>query len=216
MAQSQLKPQEFLNLGEAELKELQPYTTERKIAKGDVIWQAGDSPEAVYFVKEGRAHMQIEGAEGHAALVHFCTQAQTFCPAAAIAGKPYPCSAIAATDMTLLSIPRSRFMGLVNKLPAFARGLLTQIAPQVCESHCLQAQNMDPVKTRLASTLSHLNQRFNGDQIPFTRQELANMAGTTVETTIRTLSAWEKEGVIRSERGSILVRDLEALEEACA
>ncbi len=39
--------------------------------------------------------------------------------------------------MTLISVPRSHFMALFNKLPGFARQLLTQMAPQVCESHCL-------------------------------------------------------------------------------
>ncbi len=42
------------------------------------------------------------------------------------------------------------------------------------------------------------------------------MTGTTVETTIRTLSDWEKSGVIQSGRGNIQVRRAETLEEACA
>ena len=216
MPQTQVKPDEFFKLGDAELKELSKHAVERKVAKGDYLWQAGDDPSSVYIVKEGRAHMSIEGSEGNSSLVHFCTKAQTFCPAAAISGKPYPCSAVAATDMTLVAVPRSRFMALFNKLPGFARQLLTQMAPQVCESHCAQAQSTAPVKSRLATTLSGLNQRFHGSKIPFTRQQLADMCGTTVETTIRTLSDWEKEGVIQSARGSIQVRQLEALEEACA
>ena len=216
MAQTQVKPQDFFNLGEAELKELKKHAIERKIPKGGYIWQAGDDPESVYIVQEGRANMVIEAAEGNASLVHFCTKAQTFCPAAAISGKPYPCSAIAATEMTVVSVPRSRFMALFNKLPGFARQLLTQMAPQVCESHCMQAQSMAPVKSRLATALSSLNERYHGAKIPFTRQELANMTGTTVETTIRTLSDWEKNGVIESQRGRIQIRQLEVLEEACA
>jgi CRP-like cAMP-binding protein len=216
MAQIKVKPGDFFNLGDAELKELKRHATERKVAKGDFLWQAGDDPEAVYILQEGRVHMMIDTTEGSASLVHFCTRAQTFCPAAAIAGKPYPCSAQAATDSVVIAVPRSRFMALFDKLPGFARQLLTQMAPQVCESHCHQALSTAPVKSRLASALSSLNERFEGAKIPFTRQELANMAGTTVETTIRTLSDWEKHGVIESGRGSIQVRQLETLEEACA
>jgi CRP/FNR family transcriptional regulator len=216
MAQVKANSADLFPLGAAEKEALKQHAVERKVAKGDYIWQAGDSPEAVYLVQEGRAHMVIEGAEGNATLVQFCTKAQTFCPAAAIAGKPYPCSARAATDMVVLAVPRSSFMGLVNKLPDFAKQLLTQLAPQVCASHCVQAQSMAPVKTRLATVLASLNQRFKGAKIPFTRQELANMAGTTVETTIRTLSDWEKDGVIESGRGNIQVRQPQALEEACA
>jgi CRP-like cAMP-binding protein len=216
MAQVAVKPGHFFNLGEAELKELKKYASERRLAKGDFLWRAGDDAEAVYIVQEGRVHMSIEGVEGNTALVHFCTRAQTFCPAAAITGKPYPCSAVAATDLTLIAVPRSRFMNLFNKLPGFARQLLTQMAPQVCESHCLQAQSTAPVKSRLAGALSNLNERFKGAKIPFTRQELANMTGTTVESAIRTLSDWEKHGVIESARGTIQVKHPAALEEACA
>jgi CRP-like cAMP-binding protein len=211
MPATKIKPDEFLALPESDMKELMQGATERKVAKGEYLWRAGDEPGALYRVKEGRAHMLIEGAEGGEALVHFCTQAQMFCPAAAIAGKPYPCSAVAATDLTLSVIPRSRFMAQIRQLPGFARTLLTQLAPQVCESHCLQAQATAPVKNRLASALSSLHRRFKGSRIPFTRRELANMAGTTVETTIRTLSDWEKNGVIESGRGSIQVRQAEAL-----
>jgi CRP-like cAMP-binding protein len=216
MTATQVKPNEFFNLGEAELKELSKHAVERKVPKGAFLWRAGDEPSSVYVVKEGRAHMGIEGGDGSTALVHFCTKAQTFCPAAAIAGKPYPCSAVAATEMTLVAVPRARFMALFEKLPGFARQLLTQMAPQVCESHCAQAQSTAPVRSRLATALSSLSRRFKGNAIPFTRQQLADMCGTTVETTIRTLSDWEKDGVIESGRGSIQVRQMEALEEACA
>ncbi|MBI2460820.1 MAG: winged helix-turn-helix domain-containing protein, partial [Candidatus Rokubacteria bacterium] len=44
-----------------------------------------------------------------------------------------------------------------------------------------------------------------------TRQNLAELAGTTVETTIRVLGRWGREGLIADEEGHLLLRDLPAL-----
>lgn len=206
--------QGFFELGEAELNELKRQGTEKTFAKGQALWNEGDPVQAVYLVKEGRAHMSKDTSEGSSAIVHFCTHGQMFCPAATIMGKAYPCSAMAATDLTVTVVPRSAFLELFEKLPNLAKGLLKQMAPAVCDAHCRQALAMAPVKSRLASMLGNLHRRFSSGHLPFTRLELAGMSGTTVETTIRTLSEWEKSGVIQSSRGDIQVKRPMVLEEA--
>lgn len=216
MAVNKKCPQDILPLGGDEFKELFKGVLERRLSKGEAIWQAGDDPHAVWMVKEGRAGMAIQSAEGATSTVHFCTKTQAFCTAAAISGRPYPCSAVAATAMTVVSVPRSGFMAIVNRMPEFARRLLEQMSAQICDAHCQKALSTAPVKSRLAKLLSSLNLRYAGRNLPFTRQELANMSDTTVESAIRTLSQWEKDGVIESGRGSIHVCEPHALEEADA
>jgi len=216
MAMNTVRPEALFSMGDTELKELFKPSMERKVPKGQAVWRAGDDPDAVWMVKEGRANLVIEGVEGGASMVHFCTKAQAFCPAAAIGGQPYPCSAVAATDMTVVSVPRAAFMGLVDRLPEFARKLLVQMAAQVCDAHRQKAMSTAPVKSRLASLLGSLSHRYAGRDLPFTRQELADMSDTTVESAIRTLSRWEKSGVIESGRGSIHIHRPQALEEEVA
>jgi CRP/FNR family transcriptional regulator len=205
------KEDTLFGFSEAQMRELELDAVPHQFDKGQPIWHAGEEPDAIWVVKSGRVNMCIESAEGNASIVQFCTKAQAFCPAAAIAGRPCPCSAMAATEVQAVAIPRAKFMKVFEKLPTLAKDLLKQMAPQFCEAHAQQAEAMAPVRSRLASLLSRLNERFRGAEIPFTRQELANMSGTTVETTIRTLSQWEKDGVIRSERGSIHIKDLDEL-----
>jgi CRP-like cAMP-binding protein len=211
-----VKPKPLFDLNPSELESLKGQGTRRKYAKGDYLWNEGDAADSVYLVEKGRVNMSIQTAEGASALVHFCTSAQSFCPAAAVSGKEYPCAAQASGEVTAVSVPRSSFLKLFNQLPSLAKNLLQQMAPMMCESHCRQALAASPVKTRLADLLSRLHGKYQGRDLPFTRQELANMSGTTVETTIRTLSEWEKLGVIQSSRGSIHVSQLAVLEEAMA
>ncbi len=214
MTEKNIQTEALFSFGESDLRGLLPYAHEKSYPKGEHIWQEGDDPDTIWLVRSGRVNMTIESAEGATTIVHFYTQGQAFCPAATILRRSYPCSAVAATPLTLLAIPSSRFLELFNRLPQLAKSLLLQMAPQFCQAHCNCAIGNLPVKTRLATLLSRLHRQFQGRQIPFTRQELANMSGTTVETTIRTLSEWERGGVIKSGRGAIHVEKPSALQEA--
>jgi len=48
--------------------------------------------------------------------------------------------------------------------------------------------------------------------MPLSRQELADFTGTTIETCIRIMSRWGKEGIVATERDGFLVKDTAALE----
>jgi CRP-like cAMP-binding protein len=209
------RPQE-LSLAEADLAKLKEHGQTRRIAKGEALWSEGALPDTLWHVESGKVNMVITSAEGKDSIVHYCTRAQTICLAAAISGKPMPCSAVAATDLTLVAIPRRRFLDIFKALPSFARGIMEQMAGQVCDSHRLSAMTATTVRERLADLLGRLHRDFDGRSLPFTRQELANMTGTTVESAIRTLSEWEKEGVIETHRGTITVRQPAALESLAA
>ena len=69
----------------------------------------------------------------------------------------------------------------------------------------------DSVERRLAQTLLTLSQKF-GPTIPLTKHELAELANTTVETTIRILSQLKKRGVLKSSRGSTTIAKLDQLQ----
>ena len=66
------------------------------------------------------------------------------------------------------------------------------------------------VEQRIAGILIMLSSKF-GPELPFTRQEIADMAGTTIETTIRTMTRFKENGIIKSTRGRITVLDKNSL-----
>jgi CRP-like cAMP-binding protein len=183
------------------------------MAKGEEIFAAGDDPDTIWLVQEGRVHMTKTSSGGAESLIAFYGPGQSFCVAASIIAKPLPCSARAATDCELVAVPGSAFKKLFDQVPAFARRLLTEMAPQFCDAHCDCALNVESVETRLATTMLRLDRQFQGGSIPFTRQELAQMVNTTVESCIRTLSTWNKKGWIGGGRGEVLVKDRQALEQ---
>ncbi len=206
----------LFELSGADLQELVKHGMERKYKRGDALFEEGDEVESIYLVKEGRIHMTKSSADGTESMVAFYQPGQTFCVAASIMKDPYPCKAVAATDSTVVSIPDSRFKNLFEKLPSFAKRLLTDMAPQFCEAHCDCALAVESVDKRLAHTLLRLDRQFEGGDIPFTRQELAQMVNTTVETCIRVLSDWDKKGWVSGNRGKMRLSNREAIEDLTA
>lgn len=183
------------------------------VPKGDPIFTAGDDPDTLWLVRSGRIHLTKTSSTGAESLVAFYGAGQSFCVAATLINKPFPCSARAAVDSEVLAVPASAFKKLFEQLPAFAKRLLTEMAPQFCDAHCDCALNVESVEVRLASTLLRLDRQFDGGAIPFTRNDLAQMVNTTVESCIRTLSSWTKDGLVEGSRGELKVKDRHALEE---
>jgi CRP-like cAMP-binding protein len=80
-----------------------------------------------------------------------------------------------------------------------------------------------PVERRIATEVSKLAKKFgqhsaNGIEFPFpiSRQELADLTGTTLHTVSRTLSAWEKQGYIQRGWRRVIVSDIAALDQLSA
>ena len=68
----------------------------------------------------------------------------------------------------------------------------------------------DSVERRIAQAVLTLQKKF-GEIIPLTRQEIAELASTTVETAIRTIRRFEEEGWVRSSRGKIQLLKADSL-----
>jgi CRP-like cAMP-binding protein len=79
---------------------------------------------------------------------------------------------------------------------------------------------VEKVERRIASILLKLIEKAGEKDekgitltMHLTRQDIAEMAGTTVETTIRVMSRLKKEGVLKSIEGKIVILNIERLTE---
>lgn len=208
-----LLPTDAFTLSDEDLQALLAYGTVQRHSKGESLYQEGDAVRSLWFIRAGRVHVTKGSPSGAESLVAFYGPGQTFCVAAMLIDRPFPCTARAATDLEIVHIPAGRFLDLFDTLPGFAKRLLREMAPQFCGAHCDCALGVERVDKRLAHTLLRLDDTFGGRPIPFTRQELAQMVNTTVESCIRKLSAWTKEGWLESARGEVRVLDRRALGE---
>ena len=140
----------------------------------------------------------------------------------AIEGREYPLSAIAVTNTWYLKIPTRQFMEIYNANANLRDHILRGLAPRLRKAHDMMARmSTGRVEQRLAAVLLILMDSYGeplalGTRIavPLTRQDLAEMAGTTVETSIRVMSKLQKEGILATDKQMITVLDAASLSES--
>jgi CRP/FNR family transcriptional regulator len=194
----------FQRLSPAERQRLAAVSREKRYAKGETVFRAGEPAEAVCVVKEGRVHLMkfLEG--GQASTTCVMTPGETFCCLPALDRKPYPVDAIAADDSIVVRIPTSAFHALMQKNPGFLQDSLCLFCDRLRQVEHRSCMAYESVEQRLAQALLTLSKKF-GPTIPLTKHELAELANTTVETTIRVLSQLKKQGILKSSRGSTTI-----------
>jgi len=194
----------FTRLSVAERQRLAAVSREKRYAKGETVFRAGDPADAVYVVKEGRVHLMKFLESGQASTTCVMTVGETFCCLPALDRQPYPVDAVAAEHSVVVRIPTSAFHELLQANPAFLQGSLCLFCDRLRQVEDKSCMVYDSVERRLAQALVTLSKKF-GPTIPLTKHELAELANTTVETTIRVLSHLKKRGLIRSTRGSTTI-----------
>ncbi|HJT23475.1 MAG TPA: Crp/Fnr family transcriptional regulator [bacterium] len=192
------------------LREIETRMIERKYARQESIHQEGDPAEKVWFVKEGHVKAMAHAAGGRCQTLCMVGAGNMFGSCCALDGGSYPCHAVAETDTTVVSFPRTDFVALLEKYPQIGAALAMQISGRLRRSKETQAFDQETVERRVLHVLLELVEEF-GNTIPLTRREIAEMVGTTVETSIRTFGRLEEEGLVSTARGRIIVRDVKEM-----
>ena len=202
----------FKRLSPAERHRLALVSREKRYAKGEAVFRAGEPADTVCIVKEGRVHLMkfLEG--GQASTTCVMTNGETFCCLPALDQKPYPVDAVAAMDSVVVRVPTSAFHELLQRNPQFLQESLCLFCDRLRQVEHKSCMVYDSVERRLAQALVTLSKKF-GATIPLTKQELAELASTTVETTIRVLSEFKKRGIVKSSRGSTTIAKLDQLRQ---
>lgn len=202
----------FKSLPSNEITNLEKNGIEKRFSKGQSIIFEGDPVNEIFVVKEGRIKVVKYGSNGRVMTLHVLNPGDVFCEAAVLQQKVYPCNAIADEQTVLLGLRKQNFLQLIKKLPQFAQELINKLSTEVCRTHLIEAMGQEPVNKRIVNVLLSLSKTF-GNTLPFTRQDISFMAGTTVETTIRVLSSLRKSGLVDSKRGKISLNNMQKLEE---
>jgi CRP-like cAMP-binding protein len=194
-------------LSEAELGELAGIAIERNFEPGEFIFWEGDAPDWFYIVAEGQVKVLKHSSLGKEFIVAFFGEGEMFGEVAVFENKPYPASAQAAAKTRVLAIKREDFLSFLAGRPQVALRIISVLGARIREAqNRLRDLAGERVERRIARTLFMLSSKL-GPTLPFTRQEIADMAGTTTETAIRVMSQLKERGIIRSGRGKIIILD---------
>jgi CRP-like cAMP-binding protein len=188
-------------------------------ADGQTIFDEGDPASSFINVISGRVKVFKRMSGGRSVILHLMTEGHPLGAVAAYEGIPYPASAVALDATTCLIIPRQEFFTLLQESPSLMRGVLSGLTGRMIElTDRLADLTGAHVETRFARVFLKLADQLGrpergGELIPLvlSRQELADMTGTTIETCIRIMSRWGKDDVLRTEKDGFVLVNRQAL-----
>ena len=195
----------FSSLNDDELGELANLVIERSFVADEFVFWDGDAPEWFYIVAKGRVKVLKYSSLGKEFIIAFFGYGEMFGEVAVFEDKPYPASAQAVAETKVLGIKREDLLAFLARRPQVALRIINVLGGRLRDAqNRLRDLAGERVEQRLASVLLMLSSKL-GSTLPFTRQEIADMAGTTTETAIRFMSRLRDGGIIRSVRGKVII-----------
>lgn len=196
----------------------------KRYVKGDTIFEQDSPADAFYTIASGRVKIFKMLASGKDLILEIFGPGDPLGAVAAYDGRPFPASAVALEDTTCVAIPRPVFFRLLEEHPSLVRGLMRGMTLRLVElTNRLAELSGTRIEPRFARLFLKLSQDMGRDErggtfipLALSRQELADMTGTTVETAIRIMSRWGKQEVVATEKDGFVILDRKTLEATAA
>ncbi len=207
----------FAGLPTREVEALGGIASERAYRARQYVFMEGDPARWLCLVKSGRVRIVKHSHTGRDVVLELLGPGEVFGGVAVMERRPYPATAQAMEPSVIVQIPSEAMVVLADRYPSIVKEMALLIGRRLRTAHdSVRSLALDPVEARLAATLLRLAEREGvrnrrGVALPFhlTRQSLADMSGTTVETTIRVVSRWLREGLIDDDGSRLVLTDPE-------
>lgn len=209
----------FNTLNENSLKELNSITIIKEYEKGSTIFFEGDTGDAIYFVKSGKVKISKISQQGKEHIIKIMEEGNIFAESLLFIGGVYPATAEAIEDSVVIVLKNKDIENLILKNNEIALGIIKLMAKRL-QNVAVIIENL-ALKDSLGRTVSILltiarekgikNKEGISIELNLSRQDLANMVGTSRENVIRILSQLDKEDVIKLERHKIIIKDMDRL-----
>jgi CRP/FNR family transcriptional regulator, nitrogen oxide reductase regulator len=186
-----------------------------RVPKNTAVFEQGEQAHSFFVLLHGHVRASKVTPTGEQVVVRYVSAGETFGVATAIGLQRYPATATAVDDSVVLAWPSATWPRLVAQFPVLATNTLQTVGARLQETHTRVVEmSTQHVEQRIAHALLRLVKQSgkkvdHGVEIdfPISRQDIAQMTGTTLHTVSRTLSAWEARGLVESSRQKIIVRE---------
>ena len=205
----------FDGLDVAALDEILATAASRLHPAGSPVFEQGAEATQFYVLVHGRLRVMQVTPTGDQVVLRVINPGELFGIARAMARTTYPATAMAVVDSVALAWPMSQWDGMLRHFPSFAAAAMAMIGGRLQEAHTrIREMSTEVVERRVGHTVLRLAQQAgrrerDGVRIdfPISKQDLAEMAGTTLHTVSRILTAWEDAGIVGTGRRKLLLRE---------
>jgi CRP-like cAMP-binding protein len=203
----------FSRLSRRQIRDILDLATAHRCYEGKPVFTEGEAATRFFLLLDGYVRVLRITAEGDQIIVLHIVAGQLLGIAAALGRTTYPATAMAAADCVMLAWPMQHWPAFVAQYDGFATETYKVVGARVAEMQGLITDMATKaVEQRIATALLRLvhqtgRKTAEGIEIdfPITRQDISEMTGTTLHTVSRLLSAWEKQGIVASQRRKIVV-----------
>ncbi len=204
----------FEDLDESELDRLLVGAAPVRLETGAAAFHQGDEARTFQVLVRGRLKLSQVTADGQQVTLRYITPGEMFGGIAALNGKPFPASALAVAPSLAVRWEREAFQRHVQELPRLSWKLIGELSRRFSEAQSrFREMATERVERRVARALLRLAHQTGRRveegvliDLPLSRQDLAEMIGTTQFTVSRVLSDWERRGLVEAGRARVILR----------
>jgi CRP-like cAMP-binding protein len=187
--------------------------TQHEYKKNEYLFHQGDPARRFCVLVTGKVKLTQLTEDGQQIILRYVSPGEAFAVIAVLSKIPYPVTATAVNQVSLLSWEDQKMLELMHQYPQLAINSLSILATRIQEfQDRFREIATERVERRIARALLRLASQTGRKlehgiliDISLTRQDLAEMTGTTLYTVSRTLSQWEKDGLVSSQREQVTI-----------
>lgn len=187
----------------------------RRLPENTAVFRQGATAAEFFLLLHGRLKVQQTSPDGQQVVVRHISPGELFGIAEAMRRPDYPATAIAVVESLALVWPSSRWGDFVRRNPAFSASALQTVGQRLQDAHSrIRELSTEAVERRIAHAILRLvNQAGRKTAIgieidfPVTREDIAEMAGTTLHTVSCVMSGWQQQGLVTLGRRRVTVND---------
>ena len=210
----------FSSMSPADLQSLVRQCRIESHSHGTLISCEGEREDSCFLVYEGRVSLVKTSENGNQLVVEILFPGDLFSIVSAFEEEVASLTARVQKNVQIIRFPKKSFFSLLSRQPEFYKVFVRESTRRLKAAHnMMRAIAHDKVESRVASTLAELAKRPSAcpvpeDGITITRQEIADLTGTSVETAIRVTRAMEEDGILElGKRGYVKILKPKELKE---
>ncbi|MDR9808451.1 Crp/Fnr family transcriptional regulator [Rhizobium hidalgonense] len=205
----------FERMTDSDLDSMLEHALPRRVAQGDAVFEQGAHAKSFFLLLHGRLKVTQVTHDGQQIIVRMVHPGDLFGFAMALRRSDYPGTARAAAESLVLGWPTDMWSRFVEQNPRLAVTAMQTIGQRLEEAHTrIREMSTEEVEKRVAHAVLRLSKQAGrtvdaGIRIdfPISRQDIAEMTGTTLHTVSRIFSAWEARGIVQGGRQKLTVTD---------
>ena len=214
----------FERMSDADLERLMGHSTSRRVPAGEAVFEQGAAATHFFLLLHGRLKVTQVTEDGQQIIVRVVHPGDLFGFAKALQRSDYPGTALAVSESIAICWPTELWPQFIDKNPHLAVTAMQTIGQRLEEAHTrIREMSTQEVERRVAYAVLRLAGQVGKKEgagvridFPISRQDIAEMTGTTLHTVSRILSAWEAKGLVEGGRQKLLITDMGGLSALAA